>query len=212
MERAVSGLRAEGLTTTTPAEAVIAEREGQVLAAMKTMFDAGDWDESSPWLLRFAATYMKQFPDQKAAMTDALNDLSHGVFVDGDAARLWKEHYLAALLLDQQKMNMAAITAARKKWREQVMENPQVLWGRLGPEIGCTVPGPKVRLAAFPEEAPLRFDINTAPAGILRMIPGITEGEVASWLEQRGKKAFASVEDFKGRAGLKAGAAAGLKF
>ena len=55
-------------------------------------------------------------------------------------------------------------------------------------------------------------DLNTAPAGILRLVPGITESEVAGWIEQRGKKPFASAEDFKARAGLRPGTLAALKF
>jgi hypothetical protein len=44
---------------------------------------------------------------------------------------------------------------------------------RMGPEIPCTLLGTKVRLEALGEDAPVRFDINTAPAGILRLIPGL---------------------------------------
>ena len=198
--------------TSVPAETVIEERELQVLVAMHAMFGADDWEPSSPWLPRFITTYMKQFPEQKAAMADAINDLSHGVFVDADAARLWKEHYLATLSLDQNNMNLAAITAARKRWRDAVVADPQVLYSQLGPEIACTVPGTKVRLVAFGEASPVLFDLNTAPAGILRLVPGITESEVAGWIEQRGKKPFASAEDFKARAGLRPGTLAALKF
>ena len=198
--------------TSVPAEEMIEERERQVLVAMHAMFGADDWDPSSPWLPRFVTAYMKQFPEQKAAMADALNDLSHGVFVDADAARLWKEHYLATLSLDQKNMNMAGITTARKKWRDSVVADPQVLYSQLGPEIACTVPGTKVRLAAFGEDSPVVFDLNTAPAGILRLVPGITESEVAGWMEQRGKKPFASVEDFRARGGLRPATLATLKF
>ena len=198
--------------TAVPAEAVIEERERQVLVAMHAMFGTDDWDPSSPWLPRFVTAYMKQYPEQKAAMADAINDLSHGVFVDADAARLWKEHYLATLSLDQNNMNLAAIAAARKKWRDAVVADPQVLYSQLGPEIACTVPGTKVRLVAFGEASPVLFDLNTAPAGILRLVPGITESEVAGWIEQRGKKPFASVEDFRARAGLRPATLAALKF
>jgi DNA uptake protein ComE-like DNA-binding protein len=155
---------------------------------------------------------MKQFPEEKAAMADAINDLSHGVFVDADAARLWKEHYLATLILDQNNMNITGITAARKKWREAVVADPQVLYSQLGPEIACTVPGTKVRIVAFGEASPVLFDLNTAPAGILRIVPGISEAEVTGWMEQRGKKPFASVEDFKARGGLRPATLAALKF
>jgi hypothetical protein len=109
-------------------------------------------------------------------------------------------------------MNMAGITTARKKWRDSVVADPQVLYSQLGPEIACTVPGTKVRLVAFGEDAPVVFDLNTAPAGILRLVPGITEFEVTGWMEQRGKKPFASVEDFRARGGLRPATLATLKF
>ena len=198
--------------TSVPAETAIEEGERQLLVAMQAMFGEDNWDPSSPWLPRFVSTYMKQFPEQKPAMADALNDLSHGVFVDSDAARLWKEHYLATLSLDQNSMNLAGITAARKKWHDAVVADPQVLNSQLGPEIACTVPGTKVRLAAFGEDSPVVFDLNTAPAGILRLVPGITESEVAGWMEQRGKKPFTTIEDFKTRAGLRPATLAALKF
>ena len=114
--------------TATPGEAAVAEREQQILRSMYGMFAASATDRSSPWLLKFAVEHMKQFPDQKAAMVDALDDLSHGVFVDPAAAGMWREHYLAALRLDRENMKVQAITAVRKKWREQAMENPQIFW------------------------------------------------------------------------------------
>jgi DNA uptake protein ComE-like DNA-binding protein len=198
--------------SSTPAETVVAERERQFMTAMQAVFAAGGEDSSAPWLLRFAVEYMKQYPEQKAALVDALNDLSHGVFVDAGAAALWRDHYLATLRLDQKAMNLQAIAAARKKWREQVVENPQVLFSRIGPEIACSVPGTKVRLVAFEEDAEVRFDLNTAQAGIMRLIPGITEAEVASWLARRAEKPFAGVEDFRRRAGLRESTLAALKF
>ena len=193
-------------------EAEIEERERRVLVAMHAMFAEDNWELSSPWLVRFAMAHMKQFPEEKAEMADALTDLSHGVFVDADAARLWKAHYLATLILDQKNMNIAGIGERRKKWRDAVIEDPRVLLSQVGPEIPCKLPGTKVRLEAFGEDSPVIFDVNTAPAGILRLVPGIGESEVAGWMEQRAKKPFASVEDFKVRAGLRAPTLAALQF
>jgi len=195
-----------------PTDAVIEKRERQVLLAMHAMFAEDNWDASSPWLVRFVAVYMKQFPDQMAVMADALNDLSHGVFVDVDAALLWKRHYLATLTLDQANTNVAGIAAERKKWRDALVTDPRVLYSQLGPEIPCTIPATKVRLVAFGEASPALFDLNTAPAGILRIVPGISEAEVTGWMEQRGKKPFASVEDFKARGGLRPATLAALNF
>jgi hypothetical protein len=56
------------------------------------------------------------------------------------------------------------------------------------------------------------FDLNTVPAGILRMIPGITEPEIARWIERRATKPFASVQDFKTRAAPRPATLSALKF
>ena len=198
--------------TTLPAENVIAEREKHVLTAMRAMFAEGGADASSPWLLRFVEAYAKQFPEQKAAVVDALNDLSHGVFVDPAAAKLWRDHYLATLRLDQKQMNIQGITAARKQWRDKALENPQVLYSRVGPELACTVPAAKVRLEAFGRDEVLLFDLNTVQAGVLRLIPGIGEGEVDSWRRQRDDKPYAGADDFRKRAGLRESTLAALRF
>jgi hypothetical protein len=187
----------------TPSEAVVAARELRVLSAMRAMFNRGSPDISRPWLLDLVVEYSKQFPDEKAAIADALNDLSHGVFVDSAAANLWKQHYLATLRLDQSKMNVPAINAARREWRERVLGNPETLYSLLGPEIPCSVPGTKVRLEAFGEDSLVRFDLNTVQPGILRLIPGISEAEISAWLEQRNRSPFSSTNDFRSRGFLR---------
>ena len=192
-----------------PAESVIAEREKRIMTAMHAMFAAGGSDVSSPWLVRLAIEYMKIFPDEKAALADALNDLSHGVFVDAGAAALWRDHYLATLRLDQKNMNREGIATARKKWREMVVADPQVLYSLLGPEIPCSVPGTKVRLEAFGEDSPVQYDVNTVQAAIVRTIPGITGKEVEDWMSRR---PFAGAEDFRQRAGLREATLHALKF
>jgi DNA uptake protein ComE-like DNA-binding protein len=69
-----------------------------------------------------------------------------------------------------------------------------------------------VRLVGLGTEAQLSMDVNTAEVGILRMIPGITDGEVTSWLATRTRSPFASVEDFRTRAGLSEKTLCSLKF
>jgi hypothetical protein len=142
---------------------------------------------------------------------DALNDLSHGVFVDPGAAGLWREHYLASLRLDLAHLNRDAINAARKRWREQVLADQHALYSRIGPEIVCTVPAVTVRLVAFGEDAPLRFDVNTVQEGVLRLAPGISEEEIARWEAERAKAPFASDADFRRRVALRDQVRAGLK-
>jgi hypothetical protein len=194
---------------TVPPEDTIARRERQVLEAMRAMFAAGGEDVSSPWLIRFVTAYMNEFPDQKSEVVDALNDLSHGAFVDAGAAALWRDHYLAALRLDQEKMNVQGIAQKRQEWRNRALEDPKVLLSRLGPELACTLPGKTVHVEAFGEDAPVRFDLNTAPPAVLRLIPRITEPEIATWLSRR---PFNSVADFKRRAGLRPATLSVLRF
>jgi hypothetical protein len=192
-----------------PSAAEIDNRERQILRAMHAAFQANPSLGSETWLLHVVSQYMQLFPDEKTAIVDALNDTSHGVFVDPGAAAMWKEHYLGALQLDRDKLNIQAVTAARKKWRDQVLTDPAVLLSRLGPEIPCTVPAAKVRLAAFGRDMTVRFDMNTVQPGILRLIPKITEAEVFAWTAAR---PFAGRQDFLARSGVKKETLAELKF
>jgi len=160
----------------------------------------------------FVIEYMKMFPDERAAIVDLLNDLSHGVFVDPAARLQWRDHYLAALQLDRSHLNVEAITAARKRWREQVVAEPRALLSRVGPQLACTVPSRKINIAIFGEPSPVRFDINTAPPGILRLIPGIQEDEVTRWIAERDRKPFQSVDDFRSRVHLGSATGSALKF
>jgi len=197
--------------STIPDEATIEKRERQTMQAMRAAFVSDGGLQPGPWLLRIVTAYMKLFPDEKAAIVDALNDTSHGVFIDPAAASLWKEHYLACLRLDQEKMNVQGLMAARKRWREQALADPAILLSRLGPEIPCEAPAAKVRIVMFGDPIPVRFDINTVQPGIMRLIPGISQAEIDSWLAARLAKPFASAEDFESRAGVKSGLGA-LKF
>jgi hypothetical protein len=124
-------------------------------------------------------------PEDKAALVDALNDLSHGVLVDAEARALWRKHYLGALHLDRKAMNIEGIMAQRKRWREQVSANPEALMSRLGPQLRCEVKTAEVKIEAFGEASPLLFDANTAPEGVLRMVSGLTEGQVKAWVAGR---------------------------
>lgn len=187
-----------------PAEEVIAQREERIERALAAMFTRVRTDISTPWLLELATEYMRLFPEERTGLVDALNDLSHGVFVDPAATALWRLHYLASLRLDFARLNRDAINAARERWREQVLADPRVLYSRIGPEIVCEAPDIRIRLAAFEEDAPLRFDVNTVQEGVLRMILGITEPEIARWVEERSHAPFAGPEDFRKRAGLNA--------
>ena len=201
--------------TGIPDDAVVDQRERQIMRAMRAMFGTpatGNPDESTPWLPKLIAEYMKLFPDEKTAVVDALNDTSHGVFVDPAALGLWKDHYMAALEVDVAKLNREGIMAARKRWREQVLADPRVLLSRLGPELPCELPSRKVRIAAFGEDMTVRFDLNTVQPGIMRLSPGITEDEVSRWLAERARTPFAAPDDFRARQILAAPRLAALHF
>lgn len=195
-----------------PTEEMVAHREEQMLRALSAVFKEVKTDISTPWLLELVTHYMRLFPEERAGIVDALNDLSHGVFVDPGAAALWRGHYLASLRLDLAHLNRDAINAARKRWREQVLADPRVLFSRIGPEIVCTVPAVTVRLEAFGEDAPLRFDLNTVQEGVLRLVPGITDGAVARWIAERARTPFAGADDFRRRVPVPAATLAGMKF
>jgi Type II secretion system (T2SS), protein K len=195
-----------------PDESDLAVRYERILKAMAAMFTSVKSVDAKPWLVHFVIEYMKLFPAEKTAIVDVLDDLSHGVFVDPDARRLWREHYLGALQIDRKRMSIEAITAARRRWREQILEKPEILYSRVGPEIACTVPVRTIKIEVFGEAAPLLFDLNTAPAGILRSIPGVTEVEVTRWMAEREREPFRNVKDFRERVQLASQVASSLKF
>jgi hypothetical protein len=170
---------------TRPAEAEIEARHERMLKAMSAMFDAVQAKQDTPWLPMFVLSYIQLFPEEKQSILDALNDLSHGVFVDSSAGTLWREHYLAALRLDIPRLKSEALPAARKRWREQVNANPKVLLAGLGPQIPCEIKAVSIKVEAFGEASPLLFDVNTAPEPILRMVPGLTDEQVTAWRKLR---------------------------
>ena len=195
-----------------PTPETVRARQDKLLAALAAMLADKPLDAESPLLPRLIETYIRQNPDDAGEVVDVLLDLSHGVFVDADAAALWKECYLAALRLDMANLPTERIQAARTHWHEAVLKDPQVLYARLGPQLPCEVPERKVKLVALGRESPLHFDVNTVEEGILRLIPGITEPEIAHWQTERASKPFADVADFKVRCGLTDDTLARLQF
>ncbi|UCE24357.1 MAG: hypothetical protein JSU74_13885 [Candidatus Zixiibacteriota bacterium] len=187
-----------------PTAEVVVERRDRMLAALQgTLSDYESLGPDTPYLLRFVESYRNLFPEEAAQIVDILLDLSHGVFIDSNADNLWREHYLAALRLDQNKKDRERIEAIREAWRIEALNNPQVLYSRLGPQIVCTVDQAIVELPIFNLKNPVSFDANTAQKGILRLIPGITEAEVDSWIQARQQTPFASVDDLSTRCGLR---------
>ena len=185
--------------TGIPDNRVIDERERQLMRAIQAAFASAGDTRQQPWLPLLVREYLKLFPAEKQLMVDAFNDTSHGVFVDPEAAALWKQQYLAALRLDVANTYPYRLVAARKHWREMVLADPDVMLSRLGPQVHCQLIGPKVKLVAFPGDLNVEFDVNTVEPGIMRLIPGIGEDEIARWIEERARKPFADGDDFRAR-------------
>ncbi len=191
---------------------VVAQRHDKMLAVLAETLTAKRPDAESPSLLSFIETYIQKYPSEAGEVVDVLMDLSHGVFVDRQAAMLWREYYLAALRVEASAQKNSAIDDARKRWRADVLKNPKVLYSLLGPQLRFEVAGKTVKLDALGSAAPLSFDVNTVEYGIIRMIPDITEKEADTWIKRRGEKSFSSVDDFKSRSGLGKKAMKHLKF
>jgi hypothetical protein len=216
-------LQSEGFTATfffsvlvrgepPPNADVIRQREERVMVTLAQMFATRPCTADTPFLLEFLESYRRVYPTESVELLDVLLDLSHGVFVGADAATLWREHYLAAVHADEAHVETKRIETARASWRAAAIRDPGVLHARLGPQLRCEVPGRRVVLPGMGVDAALSFDVNTAEEGVVRLVPGITDGEVASWLAARARTPFADVADFKARAGLSEKVLAGMSF
>lgn len=203
-------LLARGSGTAPPDQ--MRQRQDRVMTALGEMFASRAFTPEAPYIVEFVESYRKLYPTEAGELLDVFLDLTHGVFVDPDAASLWRDHYLAALRLDLQQLGREKIDAARERWRATAAKEPKVLYSRLGPQLRCEVAGRTVRLVGLGTEAPLSMDVNTAEEGVVRTIPGITDAEVASWLEARTRTPFGSVEEFRTRAGLSPTSLGSLKF
>ena len=195
-----------------PSEDTVRFRQNTVLTALAETFATMPFTSEEPFLLHFLTTYKRVSAADWGDVLDVFLDLSHGVFMDADAAALWRGHYLAALGLDLAHLDRARIDAARERWHAAAAADPKVLYARLGPQLRCEVAGREVRLVGLDSVRPLSLDVNTAEEGVIRLVPGITEAEVASWRAQRALAPFASVADFRKRSGVSANVLAGLRF
>jgi hypothetical protein len=195
-----------------PGEDGIRARENAVMTALAKTLGSDAQSPDAPLLLEFVEDYGRLYPAEWREVVDVLLDLSRGVFVDPDAAAMWRAHYLAALGLDLAHLGRDRIDLARERWRSEVMANSKVLHSRLGPPLRCEITGRSVKLVGMGSERPLSFDVNTVEEGVMRMIPGITEAEVVSWSAQRAKAPFTGVEDFRTRSGLSPASLASFRF
>jgi len=195
-----------------PSPETVRDRQDKMLSALAGMFASWPMRPDSPYLPRFVDTFLRLYPAEAREVVDVLMELSHGVFVDAEAGAPWRDCYLAALRLDTGRLEKGRVKESRKRWRQAVLKDPQVFCARLGPQIRCRVPGREVRPAALGEAVHLSFDINTVEEGILRLIPHVTETDIARWQEERTRKPFADPEDFKQRCRLGEAALAELRF
>ncbi len=195
-----------------PSEDTVRLRQNTVMAALAETFATMPFTSEEPFLLHFLTTYKRVSPADWGGVLDVFLDLSHGVFADANAAAIWRGHYLAALSLDLAHLDRERIDAARERWHAAAAAAPKVLYARLGPQLRCEVPGREVRLAGLDSVRPLSLDVNTAEEGVIRLVPGISDAEVASWRTQRALTPFASVADFRKRSGLSEKALSSLRF
>ncbi len=190
----------------------VSMRQERVLKALDLQFRSSSLSPESPFLLDFALSYMKLYPEEAPDVVDVLLELSHGVFVDPQASILWRDHYLGALRLDMAERKNPAIMDALKRWHNDVLKDPRLLYSRLGPQIGCEVPEDSVQLLAFGDPSPLTFDLNTVEEGVIRMVPQITEPEVRTFLARRDERPYQDAGDFKRRSGLSEASLKHFKF
>jgi len=195
-----------------PSEESVRTRENTVMTVLAKTLGREQRSPDAPLLLEFLEEYGNLYPSEWREVLDVFLDLSRGVFVDPDAAEMWRAHYLAALGLDLAHLDRDRIDAARDHWRVEIMVNPRMLLSRLGPPLRCEVAGRTVKLIGLESEKTLSFDVNTVEEGVTRLVPGITEAEVSSWMAQRAKTPFAGVQDFLTRSGLSPASLASLKF
>ncbi len=195
-----------------PTLETVRARQNVVLAALAEAFRTGPFTAESPLLLHFLEAFRRLDPADWDAVLDVFLDLSHGVFVDPKAGALWREHYLAALALDLPHLGRERIDAARARWHTAASADQKTLYARIGPQLRCEVAGRRVRLVSLETDRPLSLDVNTAELGVARMVPGITDGEVASWIAERWRSPYASVADFEKRSGLSESTLASMTF
>ncbi|MCU0293580.1 MAG: general secretion pathway protein GspK [Thermoanaerobaculaceae bacterium] len=193
-----------------PAEELYA-RLGKVMRALREVLTADTVRADTPLLLEAVRAHARLVAAGRGETFSILLDLSRGVLVDAEAAALWQRHYLAALRQDLDRLEVDAINAARRRWLEATLANPEILSIRLGPQLGCTVPAVTVSLPGMGVQAPLGFDLNTAEVGVLRCVPGMSDAEVGRWLAARQQAPFASFDDFRARVALRPVVLSGLE-
>ena len=183
--------------TAVPDSATLRLRERQALLALADVFGRVPSTPDTPYLLHFLAAYIRRFPASAPEADDVFLDLTHGVFVDPDAAAVWRQQYQASIRVNRAGLDRDSLNARRARWREALRADPDVVFSRLGPQLRCEVAGVPVRM--FDEASPLSFDANTVQEGVLRMVPGLSAAGIADWLGERSRRPFAGSRDLARR-------------
>ena len=180
-----------------PDSATLLLRERQVLQALSDVLGQPQLQPDTPYLLHFLAALVRRFPAATGAVNDVFLDLTHGVFVDRDAEGVWRRQYLASVHVDREGLARDSLEARRAHWRELLLTHPDAVLSRLGPQVRCVVS--RVRIRMLGESSPLTFDANTAPEGVLQLIPGLSTAGVAAWLTARFQHPVTSWNDLNTR-------------
>lgn len=128
-------------------------------------------------------------------------DLSHGATMSPRAEALWADLYQASLRFDVRRMQEipAALEKDRAESEKDALSDPAALGRNLGPVIVVEVPDSLVQMEFFGGREPLRFDLNAATRGQLRLIRGLDASAVDRILAERNQGFFKSLEDFSAR-------------
>ena len=94
---------------------------------------------------------------------------------------------------------MADAEPRRARWLADAQADPSTLARRLGPVVPVVVAAVPVRLVAFGDAQPLRFDVNASGAALLGLVPGWDAAAVTAVLAERDRAPFASYADLIAR-------------
>ena len=153
----------------------------------------------SPYLLELTEIMARQNQQQAKRAILILNDLSHGVFIDPDAAAVWKSIYTAAINMDLSYIKNAEDEKVRNAWNNKVLAQPSVLYAFIHKPVVCSVPKVNITLIALEDSSKLSFDLNTVEEGVIKLVPDITPAEVNNFMLERSHRAFENYADFEKR-------------
>lgn len=180
-----------------PDSTTVQVRERQMLVALSDLFDRVPLTPNTPYLLHVLGAFGKRFPEQAPEANDVFLDLTHGVFVDPEAPAVWRRQYIASIRVDRASLDRDSVEARRARWRVLLRTDADVVFERIGPQVRCEVAD--VPIALLGEVTPLTFDANTAPVGVLRLVPGLSAAHISGWVGERERRSFTGWRDLSTR-------------